>query len=167
MAGRDIGAALFLLVGAALLVGVVIPAETIPGDEGELAQAFMPTLAAAAIAAAAGLILARAVSDRSRVRRGGASRADDEEVPDPASAEPERQPVDRFFWSVLAGATLLFGVVLAVLGEFGFLAGGGVSILAFGLVFSRRSWPALAVLAFLFPAAAYFLVLHGLGLALP
>ena len=40
MAGRDIGAALFLLIGAALLLWFVIPAETISGDEGELPQAF-------------------------------------------------------------------------------------------------------------------------------
>ena len=167
MAGRDIGAALFLLAGAALLVGVVIPAETIPGDEGELAQAFMPTLAAAAIAIAAGLILVRAVSERVRARRGTHSGPEVPEVPDPASVEPERQPIDRFFWSVLAGATLLFGLVLAALGGYGFLVGGGASILAFGLVFGRRRWPSVLALAVLFPAAAYFLVLHGLGLALP
>ena len=164
MAGRDIGAALFLLAGAALLIVFVIPAETIPGDEGELPQAFMPTLAAAAILVAAALVFARAARERARERNAG--RVGDEAVAGQAAA-PEHQPIDLLFWAVLAGATLLFGLVLAVLDQLGFLAGSAVAILAFGLAYRRGAWMALAVLAVLLPAVAYFLVLHGLGLALP
>ena len=167
MAGRDIGVALFLLGGAALLIWMVIPAETIPGDEGELPQAFMPTLAAAAILAAAALVLARAVLERARERKSGRAAAVGDDAVAGQVAAPEHQPIDRVFWAVLAGASLLFGLVLAVLGHFGFLAGGAVAILAFGLAFRRGAWLALAVLAVVLPAVAYFLVLHGLGLALP
>jgi len=167
MAGRDIGAALFLLAGAVLFIVFVIPAETIPGDEGELPQAFMPTLAAAAILVAAALVFARATLERARRRNAGRVAAvGDEAAAEPVTA-PEHQPIDRVFWTVLAGASLLFGLVLAVLGHFGFLAGGAVAILAFGLAFRRGAWMALAVLAVLLPTVAYFLVLHGLGLALP
>ena len=167
MAGRDIGAALFLLSGAALLIWLVIPAETIPGDEGELPQAFMPTLAAAAILAAAALVFARATLERSRGRNDGRAAAVGEPAPAEPVAAPEHHPIDRVFWTVLAGATVLFGFILAVLGQLGFLAGSAVAILAFGLAFDRGAWLALVVLAVLLPAVAYFLVLHGLGLALP
>ena len=168
MAGRDIGAALFLIVCAVALIWLIIPAETIPGDEGELPQAFMPTLAAAAILVAAALVLTRAALGRARERRAGRGPAapGGEAVEGPAAA-PEHQPIDRVFWAVLAGATLLFGLALAVLGRFGFLAGSAVAILAFGLAFHRGAWRAIAVLAVALPAAAYFLVLHVLGLALP
>ena len=71
MAGRDIGAALFLLIGAALLLWFVIPAETISGDEGELPQAFMPSLAAVTILVAAALSLIRATTTHTRERRSG------------------------------------------------------------------------------------------------
>ena len=172
MAGRDIGAALFLIVCAVALIWLVIPAETIPGDEGELPQAFMPTLAAAAILAAAALVFTRAALERVRERKTGravavaVAEAGGEAVEGQAAA-PEHQPIDRVFWAVLAGATLLFGLVLAVLDRFGFLAGSAVAILAFGLAFHRGGWRAIAVLAVALPAAAYFLVLHVLGLALP
>lgn len=170
MAGRDIGAALFLIVCAVALIWLVIPAETIPGDEGELPQAFMPTLAAAAILVAAALVFTRAALGRARERKAGraaaAAVAGGEAVEGQAAA-PEHQPIDRVFWAVLAGATLLFGLALAVLGRFGFLAGSAVAILAFGLAFHRGAWRAIAVLAVALPAAAYFLVLHVLGLALP
>ena len=166
MARRDIGAALFLLAGAVLLVWIVIPAETIPGDEGELAQAFMPNLAAVTILVAAALVLVRAGAERARERRAVPAQGTGEQ-PAAGAAEPERQPIDRVFWTVLVGAILVFGLVLAVLGRFGFLVGSGAAILAFGLVFSRRAWVGIAALAVLLPAASYYLVLHGLGLALP
>lgn len=166
MAGRDIGAALFLFVGAVLLIAIVIPAETIPGDEGELSQAFMPTLAAAAILLAAALVLVRAVYVHLRARRALPGQ-DAGEGPAAEVAEPERQPIDRVFWVVLAGAALLLGAVLGLILHFGFLVGSGAAILVFGLVFNRRAWVGIAALATLLPAAAYYLVLHGLGLALP
>ena len=168
MTGRDLGAALFLIVCAVALIWLIIPAETIPGDEGELPQAFMPTLAAAAILAAAALVFTRAVLERARERKAGhAAAVTGGEAVEGQAAAPEHQPIDRVFWAVLAGTTLLFGLALAVLGRFGFLAGSAVAILAFGLAFQRRAWRALAVLAVALPAAAYFLVLHVLGLALP
>ena len=169
MAGRDIGAALFLIACAVALIWLVIPAETIPGDEGELPQAFMPTLAAAAILVAAALVFTRAALERARERRAGraATAVAGGEAAEGQAAAPEHQPIDRVFWAVLAGATLLFGLALAVLDRFGFLAGSAVAILAFGLAFHRGAWRAIAVLAVALPAAAYFLVLHVLGLALP
>ena len=171
MAGRDIGAALFLIACAVALIWLVIPAETIPGDEGELPQAFMPTLAAAAILVAAAFVFTRAALERARERRAGRA-ATAAAVAGGAAAEgqaaaPEHQPIDRVFWAVFAGATLLFGLALAVLDRFGFFAGSAVAILAFGLAFHRGAWRAIAVLAVALPAAAYFLVLHVLGLALP
>ena len=173
MAGRDIGAALFLLIGAALLIRIVIPAETIPGDEGELAQAFMPTLAAVTIAAAASLVLIRAVAARFRDSRAAAATTGEathggperEAVP----AEPEQGPIDRVFWMVLAGGALLFVLVLALVGQLGYLIGSGATILLFGLAFNRdrRAWVSIIALAVLLPPAAHVLVLYGLGLALP
>ena len=168
MAGRDVGAALFLIVCAVALIWLVIPAETIPGDEGELPQAFMPTLAAAAILVAAVLVFTRAAIGRARGRKAGrAAAVPGGEAVEGQAATPEHQPIDRVFWAVLAGTTLLFGLALAVLGRFGFIAGSAVAILAFGLAFRRGAWRAIAVLAVALPAAAYFLVLHVLGLALP
>ena len=153
MAGRDIGAALFLLIGAALLIRIVIPSETIPGDEGELAQAFMPTLAAVTIAAAA---------TAGEATHGGPER---EAVP----AEPEQGPIDRVFWMVLAGGALLFVLVLALVGQLGYLIGSGATILLFGLAFNRnrRAWVFIIAVAVLLPPPAHVLVLYGLGLALP
>ena len=166
MAGRDTGAALVLLIGAVLLLWFVIPAQTIPGDEGELAQSFMPSLAAVTILAAAALILVRAAAGAVRKRQSGAA-------PNPpaesgtAPAMPEEAAIGRPFWMVLGGTVLGFSIILALLELFGFLAGSAAGILIFGLAFRRRSLVTFVVLAVLLPAASYVLALHGLGLALP
>ena len=166
MAGRDIGAALFLLVSAVLLLWFVIPAETIPGDEGELPQAFMPSLAAVALAAAAALILLRAAAALLRDRRSGKT-AIAAPAREDGPAPPEEAAIGGAFWAVLAGSLLFFTLILVLLEQMGFIAGSGAAILVVGLAFNRRSVVAVGALAILLPAASHVLVLYGLGLALP
>ncbi len=157
-AGRDAAAALVSLIGAILLIWVVIPAETIPGDEGELSQAFMPSLAAA-------VILVTAVVTLFRTSRRGWEPPDHDTGS--SGLTPEEMPVDRIFWGVLAGALVIFTVVLFLIDRFGHLPGSMAAILFFGLVFNRRAWIGIAALAIAFPVVVHIAVFHGLGLSLP
>lgn len=149
----DIGSALCVLAVALALIFFVIPAQTIPGDDGELSQAFMPTLAATMAAAASVLMLFQAARTRLAVKS------------KPAAAKDN--PPDSRFWMVFAAATMLFLFSLVAIRYLGFVIAGTLTIAAFGLLFNRRAWKSIAVLSVLFPIVTYVLVRQGLGLALP
>ena len=143
----DVAAGLVLAAAAAAAALWVIPEQAVPGDEGEIAPALLPTLAAVAVAVFA-LVQALATA----LGRSG-------------------EPVDFDGRAVLfaVAATAALAAAVALIAWAGFRVGGVVAIAAIGLAMrparSVAVW--LLVVAAVLPLATYALAWHGLRLALP
>ena len=150
MTGADktdalVGIGLALVAGAAAIW--VIPNQAVPGDEGEIAPAMLPLVAATLIA---GLGIIQAVIPF-------VSRSD----------APAPFDLKSFGFAVMA--TMYLGLALLALSTIGYWGGGIVIILAAGIAMrpqgSARIWMILIALAL--PSATFYLAWHGLRLALP
>ena len=135
-----------VLFGSVLAVWV-IPVEAVPGDPGEIAPAFLPTVAAVVIAVLAGFQTVIAGMGR------------------------KKTPSDFDGSSVLflLASAVVFGLVIALIMNFGFIIGGISSTALIGFLMrpkgSERWW--LLIIAVTLPLGSYQLAWHGLRLSLP
>lgn len=140
-------AGLLLAVVAAGAALWVIPEQAAPGDEGEIAPALLPIVAAVTIAVFA---VVQAVS--TALGRG---------------AEPVEFDGRSALFALVALAAL--AVCVALMMWLGFRAGGAIAIAAIGIAMKPSlkiaGW--LAAVAIILPLGAYMLAWHGLRLALP
>lgn len=151
-----------LITGAVLAIsGVVflfwiIPLETVPGDEGEIAPALMP-MAAMTVMTVLGLV----IFGSALWRRPGSRSASASMAVDWGSV--------RFFFSVAIG---LFGALAAVW-LLGFVLSGILIVLGFAFFLARDFWrqwrlaASVVLVALAVPVAIYYLAWHGLRLSLP
>ncbi len=155
MADLIAGAALTLI--GVVLIFLVIPAETVPGDEGEIAPALLSTAAMTVIAVLGFLIFLSALRRR----------------PD-SGLVADSMAVDwgavRFFFAVALGLSAAWLAVWAL----GFVASGILIVIGFALFLLRgipwRDWRlavSITLVAVTVPVAIYLLVWHGLRLSLP
>lgn len=151
-----------LITGAALAVTSVvfmfwiIPAETVPGDEGEIAPALLPMAAMTVMGVLGAWVFVSALW-----RRPGS--------PAEEGSFSINWPSVRFFFAV---AGLLFGALAAV--EYlGFIASGALIVIGFALFlernFKQERWIGVSVVlvAATVPVTIYFLASYGLRLSLP
>ena len=155
-AGKDAFLGVVFALAGLLLLVWIIPAETIPGDDEELSQAFMPSVAAW-LFMACGVFLA--LKGLVHMRVAGS---------EPATLETsDADATDLLFAKALCvGSVALFGALLAIY-VLGFLVGGALAIFAFVLAFDRTRLLGGAVIAIAVPPVLYALAWHGLRLALP
>ena len=143
----DVAAGLVLAAFAAVAAVWVIPGQAAPGDEGEIAPALLPIVAAGTIALFALVQAATTYLGHAAERVDFDSRA--------------------ALFAVVA-AVGLAGIVLVFM-WFGFRTGGIVAIVAIGLAMRppRALLIWLGIVAIALPVATYTLAWHGLRLALP
>ena len=143
----DVTAGLVLAVGAAVAAVWIIPEQAAPGDEGEIAPALLPILAAAVVAVFA---LVQSISR-------AVSQSEDESEFDARAA--------------LFALIATFGLAASVLVIMwmGFRVGGIVAIATVGFAMRPTKTMAiwLMVVAISLPLATYTLAWHGLRMALP
>ncbi len=143
----DLITGLILVLFGSVLAIWVIPVEAFPGDPGEMAPAFLPTVAAVVIVVLAGF--------QTIIAGGG------RKTPPP--------DFDGFSVLFLIASAAVFGLVIALIMIFGFTAGGISSIALIGFLMrpkrSERWW--LLAIAVTLPLGSYLLAWHGLRLSLP
>jgi len=137
-----------MLVLCGLVLAIwVIPVESVPGDPDEMAPAFLPTVAALIIVVLAGFQTVIAGVGQ--------------KVPPP--------DFDRFSVLFLIASAVVFGLVIALIMNLGFIGGGISSIALIGFIMrpkgSERWW--LLAIAVALPLGSYLLAWHGLRLSLP
>ncbi|MAG98240.1 MAG: tripartite tricarboxylate transporter TctB family protein [Alphaproteobacteria bacterium] len=147
MRAADLITGPILAVVGLVLALWVIPIESVPGDEGEIAPAFMPTAVVTVIVVLAILqtIVAGFAGKRS--------------VP----------AIDRFSALFVVASAVLLTLALAATAALGFVIGGTATIIFIGFLMrptgAARGW--LIAVAVAFPLGSYYLVWYGLRLALP
>tara|TARA_B100000676_G_scaffold228202_1_gene226327 strand:+ start:1071 stop:1523 length:453 start_codon:yes stop_codon:yes gene_type:complete len=143
----DVTAGLVLAVGAAAAAVWIIPEQAAPGDEGEIAPALLPTLAAAVVAVFA---LVQAISQAFSKSEG----------------ESEFDARDAVFALV---ATFGLAASVLVIMWMGFRVGGIIAIASVGFAMrpTRKMAIWLIVVALSLPLATYTLAWYGLRMALP
>ena len=118
----DLISSLALVLFGLVLAIWVIPPESFPGDPGEMAPAFLPTVAAVVIVTLAGFQTVIAGVGQ--------------KVPTPG--------FDRFSILFIIASSAVFGLVVAMIMNFGFIAGGISSIALIGFIMrpkgSERWW---------------------------
>ena len=98
----DLISSLALVLFGLVLAVWVIPVESFPGDPGEMAPAFLPTVAAVIVVALAGFQTVLAVVGR----------------------KPPPLEFDKFSILFLIASAVVFGVVIALIMNLGFILGG-------------------------------------------
>lgn len=143
MSRLEIASGLVLAVAGLALAVWVIPAQSVPGDEGEIAPAFMPTAAALTFVALGVL---------------------------QAIAGWRHAPgADAGWGRYLLAAGVGLALATALIAWTGFVIGGAVSVLTLGLLMGARGsarWWLIGV-ALALPLLTHTLAWHGLRLALP
>ncbi|MBT3915880.1 MAG: hypothetical protein HOF23_05860 [Rhodospirillaceae bacterium] len=143
----DLISSLALVLFGLVLAVWVIPVESFPGDPGEMAPAFLPTVAAVIVVALAGFQTVIAVVGR----------------------KTPPLEFDKFSILFLIASAVVFGVVIALIMNLGFILGGISSIALIGFIMrpkgSERWW--LLAIAVALPLSSYLLAWHGLRLSLP
>ena len=148
---KDTWAALILMLGAAFLIWIVIPDQTIAGFDDELQQSFMPRLGATLLSLSAAVMLINSLRGPSGVSGEGT----------------EDAPLDSVFWSVAIGGSVLLALILVAFSKWGFIVGGVILIGSFGLIFNHKAVVPIVLIAGIVPVVLSYLVRFGLGLALP
>lgn len=144
MARSELASGVILALAGLVLAIWVIPMESAPGDEGEIAPGFMPS------AAAITLVLLGALLALSALRA-------------------DAQDAGPVGWLFLLGAAVGLAASVGVIAVTGFKIGGAVTVATLGFIMGARGaarWWMLAI-AIALPVLTHTLAWHGLRLALP
>ena len=145
-----------LTIAGAVFLFWIIPMETVPGDEGEIAPSLLPT-AAMTVLTVLGLVIFVSALRRRAGEQG------------PSTLLAVDWSSLRFFFLMAAG---LFASLAAVW-LLGFIFGGILIVLGFALFLARNFWRerrlaiSIVLVSLTVPAAIYYLAWHGLRLSLP
>lgn len=144
----------FFLCAGIVLLTAVIPNQTIMVDDGELAHAFMPSLAAWLFVVFGGALLLRPVAAR---------------VLKIQFANPPvyPSPIDAVFIKCLGAGIGVLAVSILSIRHTGYLFGGGITIFLSSLLFQYNRPAQSVTIALVVPGMIYVLVRIGLRLALP
>jgi hypothetical protein len=149
MKKADIVVALFLLVTGLIMIFVIIPAQTYPGEEYGVPPATVPTAAMAVVTLMAGILLVQRLLDR---------RKNEKDTP---------SPLKRLQWLHIAGFTILLFFGLAAIKFLHFIP-GGILILAVLMIISGQKKPLTIILVSVpIPFLVYAALWYGLRIPLP
>ena len=149
MKKADIITALFLLVTGLMMIFVIIPAQTYPGEEYGVPPATVPTAAMAVVTFMAGILLVQRLLDRRKNKKDTPS------------------PMKRSQWLHIAGFTVLLSAGLAAIKFLHFIP-GGILILAVLMIITGQRRPLTIILVSVpTPFLIYAALWYGLRIPLP
>jgi len=148
MKKADIVTALFLLVTGLVMIFVIIPAQTYPGEEYGVPPATVPTAAMAVVTVMAGILLVQGL----RGRKNG------KDTPSPL--KPEQ-------WLHIAGFTALLFAGLAAIKFLHFIPGGILILAVFMFITGQRKPLIIILVSVPVPFLVYAALWYGLRIPLP
>ena len=149
MKKADIVTAFFLLVTGLVMIFVIIPAQTYPGEEYGVPPATVPTAAMAVVTVMACILLVQRLLGR---------RKNEKDTP---------SPMRRLQWLHIAGFTALLFVGLAAIKFLHFIP-GGILILAVLMIITGQRKPLTIILVSVpIPFLVYTALWYGLRIPLP
>ena len=147
MRQADIWIAVFLMVLGVIMIFVVIPAQTFPGERYGVPPATVPTVAMAVVTVMAGFLLIQ----RLLVRR----------------SDDAPSPMARSHWMQLTGFTALLFAGLGAMKYLHFVPGGILLMAALMLAAGNRKPLTILGVSILTPLLIYAALWHGMRLPLP
>ncbi len=149
MKKADIVTALFLLVIGMVMIFVVIPIQTYPGEEYGVPPATVPTTAMAVVTVMAGILLVQRLLDRRKNKKDTPS------------------PMKRLQWLHIAGSAALLFFGLAAIKFLHFIPGGILILAALMAVTGQRKPLTIILVAVPVPFLVYAALWYGLRIPLP
>lgn len=149
MRKADIVTAIFLLVTGLVMIFIIIPAQTYPGEEYGVPPATVPTAAMAVVTVMAGILL---------IQRLLGSRKTETDTP---------APMKRFQWLHIAGFTALLFAGLAAIKFLHFIPGGILILAGLMIVTGQRKPLTILFVAVPIPFLVYAALWYGLRIPLP
>ena len=149
MKKADIVTALFLLVTGLVMIFVIIPAQTYPGEEYGVPPATVPTAAMAVVTVMAGILLVQRLLGR---------RKKEKDTP---------SPMRRLQWLHIAGFTALLFVGLAAIKFLHFIPGGILILAVLMIITGQRKALTIILVSVPIPFLIYAAFWYGLRIPLP
>ena len=149
MKKADIVTALFLLVTGLVMIFVIIPAQTYPGEEYGVPPATVPTAAMAVVTVMAGILLVQRLLER---------RKNEKDTP---------SPVKRLQWLHIAGFTILLFAGLAAIKFLHFIPGGILILAVLMIITGQRKALTIILVSVPIPFLIYAALWYGLRIPLP
>lgn len=149
MKKADIVTSLFLMVTGLVMIFVIIPAQTYPGEEYGVPPATVPTAAMSVVTVMAGILLAQCLIGR---------RKNEKDTP---------SPIKRSEWLHIAVFTALLFAGLAAIKFLHFIP-GGILVLAVMMIITGQRKPLTIILVSVpIPFLVYAALWYGLRIPLP
>lgn len=149
MKKADIVTALFLLVTGLVMIFVIIPAQTYPGEEYGVPPATVPTAAMAVVTVMAGILLVQRLLER---------RKNEKDTP---------SPMKRLQWLHIAGFTILLFAGLAAIKFLHFIPGGILILAVLMIIAGQRKVLTIILVSVPIPFLIYAALWYGLRIPLP
>jgi len=149
MKKADIVTALFLLVTGLVMIFVIIPAQTYPGEEYGVPPATVPTAAMAVVTVMAGILLVQRLLER---------RKNEKDTP---------SPMKRLQWLHIAGFTILLFAGLAAIKFLHFIPGGILILAVLMIITGQRKALTIILVSVPIPFLIYAALWYGLRIPLP
>jgi hypothetical protein len=149
MKKTDIVAAIFLLATGLVMIFIIIPAQTYPGEEYGVPPATVPTAAMAVVTVMAGILLLQRLIGRKK-----------NETDTPS-------PIKRLQWLHIAAFTALLFAGLAAIKFLHFIPGGILILAGLMIVTGQRKPLTIIFVAVPIPCLVYVALWYGLRIPLP
>jgi hypothetical protein len=149
MKKADIVASIFLLVTGLVMIFIIIPAQTYPGEEYGVPPATVPTAAMAVVTVMAGILLIQRLLARKK------------------SETDTSSPIKRFQWLHVAGFTALLFAGLAAIKFLHFIPGGILILAGLMIVCGQRKPLTIIFVSVPVPCLVYAALWYGLRIPLP
>ncbi len=146
----DIITALFLLVTGLLMIFVIIPAQTYPGEEYGIPPATVPTAAMVLITLMAGIILIQRLREKDNNKK-----------------EDTVSPFTSSQWLHITGFTVLLFLGLGAIKFFHFIPGGILILAVLMFITGQRKILTIIIVSVPIPFLVYAALWYGLRIPLP
>ena len=149
MKRADIITAILLLVTGLVMIFVIIPGQTYPGEEYGVPPATVPTAAMALVTVMAGILLVQRLLDKKKNQK---------DTP---------PPMKRLQWLHIAGFTLLLFAGLAAIKFLHFIPGGILILAVLMIIAGQRKSLTILLVSVPIPFLVYAALWYGLRIPLP
>jgi hypothetical protein len=149
MKKADIITALFLLVTGLVMIFVIIPAQTYPGEEYGVPPATVPTTAMAIVTLMAGILLVQRLLDQRK------------------NIKDTPSPINRLQWLHITGLTTLLFFGLAAIRFLHFIPGGILILAVLMFITGQRKVLTIILVSVPIPFLIYAALWYGLRIPLP
>lgn len=147
MRKADIIAAVFLIIFGLLMIFIIIPAQTEPGEEYGVPPSTVPLAATGLVTAMACILLVKRLRER--------------------TADDQPNPIGRGQWLHILGFTALLLAGLGLIKLLHFIPGGIVFIAALMLITGQRRPLIIGLVSATTPCLVYSALWYGLRIPLP